>query len=369
MWFEDSRFACLCFFLFYERCMHSPATFVRLDPSRHGTIGDTLSRWRDPLGVRGARASLLVNTFTRVPWGAGSVVSVRLLTRSLSDEEHKQLAVCDHEAFKSTATTFLTQMGTPAVYRVRWWSCGGVEYRVCGHGNVAAGYAIYYVHKLVEATIPLTFKMDFGGDLVITTDATSQMIEQTMSTDGGTAFATEQTNVSPMLLRALGLDAGDVHYQGEWRLGTVVLTSEAHVRRLSPDFRLLEEWEARNTLVACFDGDAKGHNFMYRVFCPRLGVPEDMVTGSSMACLAQLYATMHNSNGVWLSARQASPSPGELQGLVHEGGTHIGLRGAATSVACHKDRGLRNNSPPRFPPSDRPGVLRHVSRRAVAGEV
>ena len=87
----------------------------------------------------------------------------------------------------------------------------------------------------------------------------------------------------------------------------VVLDSEKAVQEVTPDFRALEQVECRGTIVT-----ARGSrsDFVSRFFAPRVGVPEDPVTGSAHCVLIPYWATVLGKKE--LHALQLSKRGGEL---------------------------------------------------------
>jgi PhzF family phenazine biosynthesis protein len=87
----------------------------------------------------------------------------------------------------------------------------------------------------------------------------------------------------------------------------VVLESESAVRAIQPDFEALRRIESRGIIVT-----ARGErsDFVSRFFAPRVGVPEDPVTGSAHCVLTPYWATVLGKTV--LHAFQVSKRGGEL---------------------------------------------------------
>jgi predicted PhzF superfamily epimerase YddE/YHI9 len=64
----------------------------------------------------------------------------------------------------------------------------------------------------------------------------------------------------------------------------VELDSEDAVRTLRPNVSLLSHIQARAIIVTSQASSSK-YDFVCRVFAPRLGIDEDLVTGSAHGCL------------------------------------------------------------------------------------
>jgi predicted PhzF superfamily epimerase YddE/YHI9 len=87
----------------------------------------------------------------------------------------------------------------------------------------------------------------------------------------------------------------------------VVLDSEKAVRGVQPDFSELDRVECRGTIITA-RGDRS--DFVSRFFAPRVGVPEDPVTGSAHCVLIPYWADALHKND--LHAFQVSKRGGEL---------------------------------------------------------
>jgi PhzF family phenazine biosynthesis protein len=87
----------------------------------------------------------------------------------------------------------------------------------------------------------------------------------------------------------------------------VVLDSEKAVRGVQPDFSALDRVECRGTIITA-RGDRS--DFVSRFFAPRVGIPEDPVTGSAHCVLIPYWANVLHKND--LHAFQISKRGGEL---------------------------------------------------------
>jgi len=87
----------------------------------------------------------------------------------------------------------------------------------------------------------------------------------------------------------------------------VVLDSEKTVKEVQPDFIALDRVACRGTIITA-RGDRS--DFVSRFFAPRVGVPEDPVTGSSHCVLVPYWAGVLRKKD--LHAFQVSKRGGEL---------------------------------------------------------
>jgi predicted PhzF superfamily epimerase YddE/YHI9 len=107
----------------------------------------------------------------------------------------------------------------------------------------------------------------------------------------------------------------------------VEVDDESTVRRLSPDLTRLSAVETRGVIVtSAADGP---WDFVSRFFAPRVGIPEDAVTGSAHGCLGPFWSARLGRSE--LLGYQASARGGVVRVRCHGGRTLIG--GRAVSVA------------------------------------
>jgi PhzF family phenazine biosynthesis protein len=105
----------------------------------------------------------------------------------------------------------------------------------------------------------------------------------------------------------------------------VEVADEATLRSLTPDFVRLAELPVRGVIVTAA---SKQYDFVSRFFAPRVGVPEDPVTGSAHCALGPFWAERLGTNE--LRAYQASPRGGEV--FVTVRGDRVLLAGHAVTV-------------------------------------
>ena len=118
-----------------------------------------------------------------------------------------------------------------------------------------------------------------------------------------------------------------------------VYTSEAEVAALRPNFARLGE---QDTLGVIATAPGERHDFVSRFFAPRLGVPEDPVTGSAHCRLAPYWAQQLDKTV--FSARQISPRGGEV-GIALQG-ERVQLSGTAVLFMAGELFGLALQAPP-----------------------
>jgi predicted PhzF superfamily epimerase YddE/YHI9 len=103
-----------------------------------------------------------------------------------------------------------------------------------------------------------------------------------------------------------------------------VFESEADVAKISPVFDIVAELEANGVVVTAPGDDC---DFVSRYFAPRVGVPEDPVTGSVHCALIPFWSKRLGKTK--LHARQLSARGGEL--FCEDRGERVGIGGTAVT--------------------------------------
>src|SRR5207245_4409692 len=106
------------------------------------------------------------------------------------------------------------------------------------------------------------------------------------------------------------------------------LADERTVRSLAPDSSAVKDIDARGVIVTARAGADRDYDFVSRFFAPRVGVPEDPVTGSAHTVLAPYWSD--RLGRTTMTAVQASPRGGRLG--VQVTGERVVLTGRAVVV-------------------------------------
>jgi PhzF family phenazine biosynthesis protein len=106
------------------------------------------------------------------------------------------------------------------------------------------------------------------------------------------------------LIQALGMEPNEVRLSRDY---LVVYDSEEQIRSLTPDMNLLLQVESLGVIVTA---PGEKCDFVSRFFAPRVGVPEDPVTGSAHCTLIPYWAERTGKKK--LHALQLSQRGGEL---------------------------------------------------------
>jgi PhzF family phenazine biosynthesis protein len=180
-------------------------------------------------------------------------------------------------------------------FDLRWFT-PVTEVALCGHATLASAFVLFTCQKWPEEKI--RFQTRKSGVLVVT--RRDDLFE--MDFPARPAYA----QAPPARLNeALRVTPQEVLGSAEDLL--VVLDSEKAVREVQPDFIALNQVACRGTIITA-RGDRS--DFVSRFFAPRVGIPEDPVTGSAHCVLTPYWANVFRKND--LHAFQVSKRGGEL---------------------------------------------------------
>ena len=196
----------------------------------------------------------------------------------------------------------------PDRFHLRWFT-PTAEVDLCGHATLASAWVLF--EKLGVESPEVSFDTR-SGVLTVTRDGTRLSMDFP-SRPG------EPCEVPDALLAGLGIQGAEVLKARDY---LVVLESEAAVRAVKPDFAKLMEVDTFGIILT---GPGKEADFVSRFFAPRMGVPEDPVTGSSHCTLIPYWAKRLGK--ARLKAHQASTRGGEL--FCEDLGARVAIAGHA----------------------------------------
>jgi len=200
-------------------------------------------------------------------------------------------------------------------YRLRWFTPAN-EVALCGHATLASAHVLWEDHHL-PAGRQARFHTQSG---LLTADRRGDWIDLDFP-----ATPPTQSPAPPGLAAALRVGS---RWVGRSKFDYLVeLDSEDAVRGLKPDLVALERVDARGVIVTSRATTA-GFDFVSRFFAPRVGVPEDPVTGSAHCTLAPFWG--ERLARTEMTAYQASPRGGVVR--VRLAGDRVILGGQAVTV-------------------------------------
>lgn len=190
-------------------------------------------------------------------------------------------------------TAFIVPRGE--TFDLRWFT-PTTEVALCGHATLASAHVLFNQKGWPEEIV--CFQTRKRGQLSVTRKG--DLLEMDFP-----ALPIHEQTPPAGLEEALNIEAEEIFGSAEDML--VVLDSEKKVQRISPDFAKLERVDCRGVIVTA-KGDKS--DFVSRFFGPRVGVPEDPVTGSAHCVLVPYWAGRLKKN--ILHAFQISKRGGEL---------------------------------------------------------
>lgn len=201
-------------------------------------------------------------------------------------------------------------------YELRWFTpiC---EVDLCGHATLATAHVLWEIGLLSEdQTAGLHTRSG-----VLTAARVGGHVQLDMP-----AVPNEPAEATKSLERALGVTPIAVF---KTQFGTLTeVESVDVVRKLDPKFPALAKVAGELHIVTSAS-DASEYDFVSRVFCPRIGIDEDPVTGSAHCALGPYW--MAKTGKEDFTAYQASKRGGSL--IVRVRGNRVKLEGRAVTVA------------------------------------
>ena len=227
-----------------------------------------------------------VNSFAPEPF-SGNPAGVCLLDKWLPDTLLQSIAAENN----LSETAFLVSNGED--YDLRWFS-PAVEVDLCGHGTLASAHVIFdVVSKGLERVVFMSKSGRLSvekQDGLLWLDFPSLKPAPCVVPDGlETALGVAPSNV---------LAARDL---------MVVFDNEQAIRDLNPDMEKIAHLDFHGLIVTA---PGSRSDFVSRFFAPRIGIPEDPVTGSAHCTLIPYWAERLDKTDV--HAFQLSRRGGEL---------------------------------------------------------
>jgi PhzF family phenazine biosynthesis protein len=200
-------------------------------------------------------------------------------------------------------------------FRLRWFT-PKVEVTLCGHATLASAHVLWQEGHAKGAE-PIRFHTLSG---VLTATQKGGEIELDFPLE-----PEEPIDPPANLAKALGVP---LKYAGKGRFNYLVeVDSEATVRSMTPDFKLLATIKDRGVIVTSQSSDSR-FDFVSRFFAPAAGIDEDPVTGSAHCCLGAYWRKQMGKSE--FLAFQASARGGVVRVRVDEKRAFLG--GKAVTV-------------------------------------
>lgn len=208
-------------------------------------------------------------------------------------------------------------------FDIRWFT-PKTEVALCGHATLAAAHVLWTEMEIV-AREEIYFESKSG------------ILKAWRSDDGITldfpAYQVKESSAPEGLLEALGVSSVFVGRTNDDYL--VELLSVEDVINLTPDIARLADIDCRGIIVTAEGTPDTDYDFVSRFFAPRLGVPEDPVTGSAHCKLATYWS--YRLKKTEFNAYQASRRGGYIKVKYDENeGERVLLTGHAVTAFSGK---------------------------------
>jgi predicted PhzF superfamily epimerase YddE/YHI9 len=232
-------------------------------------------------------------------------------------------AVCPLEAWLPAATmqsiaeennlsetVFFVPDNDKGAYRIRWFT-PTTEIDLAGHPTLAAAFVIF--EHLDRSVDIVRFRTRHDDALVVAREG------ELLTLDFPARPATARPDLLPALAEGLGEQPEEALAA---RDGVAVFANAAQVSRLRPDLARLAALDVMGVIATAPGSDC---DFVSRFFAPKVGVPEDPVTGSAHCTLVPYWAARLARKTLF--ARQISARGGEL--WCEDRGARVGISGRA----------------------------------------
>jgi PhzF family phenazine biosynthesis protein len=179
-------------------------------------------------------------------------------------------------------------------YDLRWFT-PKAEIDLCGHATLASAFVIT---RYVDASVrSVRFHTKSG---LLTVDCEGDLLEMNFP-----SRPPEPIPVTAEMSDAIGVPVIEAHLSRDLVL---LVASEKQIRELSPDINAIAQLPEGLAVAVTAKGETS--DFVSRFFAPKLGVPEDPVTGSSHTTLISFWSERLGRET--LVAEQLSPRGGTL---------------------------------------------------------
>jgi predicted PhzF superfamily epimerase YddE/YHI9 len=211
------------------------------------------------------------------------------------------------ESSAEAETAFL--IDRESFYDIRWMT-PTVEMDLCGHATLASAHVLF--QHLGCPGDSVVFQSHSAGELRVDRSGDRLVLD----------FPSRPAEASAMPARLVEGLRAQPHEVFKGRDYLAVFESESEVATISPVFEIVAELAANGVIVTA---PGEHCDFVSRYFAPRVGVPEDPVTGSAHCALIPYWSKRLGKTK--LHARQLSARGGEL--FCEDRGERVGIGGTA----------------------------------------
>ena len=181
-------------------------------------------------------------------------------------------------------------------YDIRWFT-PAVEVNLCGHATLASAHVIFNEMKSEDEFI--RFHSARSGELAVQKQDDKLVLDFP-------AYPVTEIGQNAALTLALGMVPLQT-WETQGNMVMALLQNERDVGAVTPDMNALANIPYDEVIVTAPGDDS---DFVSRMFAPRIGIPEDPVTGAIHCSLIPFWAERLGKNKLF--ARQVSKRGGEL---------------------------------------------------------
>lgn len=230
-----------------------------------------------------------VDAFTKKTFG-GNPAAICPLKEWLADDVMQKIAAENNLA----ETAFFVPKDDH--YEIRWFT-PLVEINLCGHATLGSAYVIFNCLHLEDQFIK--FYSPLSGELAVEKQGDVLVLDFPR-------YGVNEIEIDKKLVEAVGKKPLQT-WETQGKMVMMLFENESDVAVITPDMSALSKIDFDEVIVT-----AKGEtcDFVSRMFAPRIGIPEDPVTGAIHCSLIPYWAEQLGKKTLY--ARQLSKRGGEL---------------------------------------------------------
>jgi len=249
-----------------------------------------------------------IDAFTSRPF-AGNPAAVCPLEKWLDEPVLRSIAI---ETNQPATAFFAARNGA---FEIRWFT-PSVELDLCGHGTMASSYVLF---TILEPSRKTARFMSRGGPLDVFMKEGHPVLDFP-------AIPLVRQHDPAIVAEALGATPLELW---EADRAMAIFESERQIRALAPDTARVAALPFHSIIATAPGERGTGVDLVSRFFAPKIGVPEDQVTGSSHCILTPYWAKRLGKPRLF--ARQLSARGGEL--WLEDHATRVHLSGDCVAIA------------------------------------
>lgn len=221
---------------------------------------------------------------------AGNPAAVCPLVEWLSDKTMLKIAAENNLA----ETAFFVKKDD--VYEIRWFT-PTIEVNLCGHATLASAHVIFDCLKLEESKV--NFYSARSGKLSVEKQGDVLVLDFPR-------YGVNEIEIDAHLVEAVGMRPLQT-WETQGNMVMMLFENESDIAEIAPDMSALAKIPFDEIIVTA-KGDSA--DFVSRMFAPRIGIPEDPVTGAIHCSLIPFWAERLGKTELF--ARQISARGGDL---------------------------------------------------------